>query len=213
MTPRRPTADSSKLFALIAGVVVVAALYFARAVLVPFALAMLLSFLLAPLVKQIGNLGLPRVPSVLIVVVLATGMAVTLTARVTGQLIEVAGELPNYRAHIQKKLAYLHDGGIGVVKVADRVNELVAEMANSLSETSRTGSHRSVLAVLPSAPSEPVPVQVVKPPMTSWESVVSLFTPLAGLYKLITENLASFGCGESWRRKRVCPNGAERDSG
>jgi len=38
-------------------------------------------------------------------------------------------------------------------------------------------------------------------------------TVLAGLYKLITENLASFGCGESWRRKRVCPNGAERDSG
>jgi len=178
LTPRRPTVDSSKLFALIAGVVVVAALYFARAVLVPFALAMLLSFLLAPLVRQLENLGLARVASVLIVVILATGIVVTLTARVAGQLIEVAGELPNYRAHIQKKLAYLHDGGIGVVKVADRVDELVTEMADSLSQRSRTGTHRSVLAIPPSPPNQPVPVQVVKPPMTSWESLVSLFTPL-----------------------------------
>ena len=43
-------------------------------------------------------------------------------------------------------------------------------------------------------------------------AVIAL-SSLAGLYKLITKNLASFGCGESWRRKRVCPNGAERDSG
>jgi predicted PurR-regulated permease PerM len=139
---------------------------------------MLLGFLLSPLVRQLERLRLPRVPSVLIVVVLAAGIVVTLTARVTSQLIQVAGELPNYRAHIQKKLAYLHDGGIGVVKVADRVNELVSEMANSLSEKSRTGAHRSVLAIPPSAPSEPVPVQIVKPPMTSWESLVSLFSPL-----------------------------------
>ena len=177
MTPRRSTEDTSKLFALIAGVVVVAALYFARAVLVPFALAMLLSFLLFPLVKQLERLRLPRAPSVLIVIVLATGIVLTLTAKVTGQLIEVAGELPNYRAHIQKKLAYLHDGGIGVVKVADRVNELVSEMADSLSEKSKTGAHRSVLAIPASAPSEPIPVQIIKPPMTSWESLVSLFTP------------------------------------
>jgi predicted PurR-regulated permease PerM len=163
----------------LASVVVVAALYFARAVLVPFALALLLSFLLSPLVRQLERLRLPRVAAVFIVVVLATGIVITLTARVTSQLIEVAGELPNYRAHIQEKLTYLHDGGIGVVKVADRVNELVAEMANSLSERSRTGAHRSVLAVPPAAPSEPVPVQVVKPPMTSWESLVSLFSPLS----------------------------------
>ena len=53
LTQRRSTADTSKLFALVTAVVVVGALYFARAVLVPFALAMLLSFLLTPLVRQV----------------------------------------------------------------------------------------------------------------------------------------------------------------
>jgi len=76
LTPRRPTADTSKLFALIAGVVVVAALYFARAVLVPFALAVLLSFLLTPLVRQVERLRLPRVPAVLVVVILVVALAI-----------------------------------------------------------------------------------------------------------------------------------------
>ena len=50
MAYRRSSSEVSQLVALTAGVVVIATLYFARVVLVPFALAMLFSFLLSPLV-------------------------------------------------------------------------------------------------------------------------------------------------------------------
>ena len=68
----------------------VATLYFARAVLVPFALAMLFSFLLFPVVRQLERLRLPRVPAVLLVVVLAMAVALTVATNVTNQLIDVA---------------------------------------------------------------------------------------------------------------------------
>jgi predicted PurR-regulated permease PerM len=46
---------------------IVAALYFARDVLVPIALAVLLSFVLAPLVRRLQSWRFPRVIAVFIV--------------------------------------------------------------------------------------------------------------------------------------------------
>ena len=166
----------------------VATLYFARAVLVPFALAMLFSFLLFPVVRQLERLRLPRVPAVLLVVVLAMAVALTVATNVTNQLIDVASQLPNYKAHVQNKLAYLHNGGIGVVKATGRVSELGAEMAETLTSKSRAGHHGNGLVAPASNSSEPVSVQVVKPPLTSWESLFSLLTPLgvAGVVLVFT---------------------------
>jgi predicted PurR-regulated permease PerM len=188
LTPRRPTADTSKLFALVAGVVVVAALYFARAVLVPFALAMLLSFLLAPLVRQLERTRLPRVPAVLLVVILAVALAFLVAANVTNQLFDVASQLPGYRAHIQQKVAYLHDGGMGVAKVTDKLSELGEEMSDSLAGKTRATRHHNGLVVPAPGSNEPVPVEVVKPPMTSWESLASLLSPVgvAGVVLVFT---------------------------
>ena len=91
---------------------------------------MLLSFLLTPLVRQVEKTRLPRVPAVLIVVILAVALAGLVAANVTNQLFDVASQLPSYRAHIRTKLAYLHDGRMGVVKVKDKVSELGEEMAD-----------------------------------------------------------------------------------
>ena len=151
----------------------VAALYFARAVLVPFALAMLLSFLLAPLVRQLERTRLPRVPAVLLVVILAVALAFLVAANVTNQLFDVASQLPGYRAHIQQKVAYLHDGGMGVAKVTDKLSELGEEMSDSLAGKTRATRHHNGLVVPAPGSNEPVPVEVVKPPMTSWESLAS----------------------------------------
>ncbi|MBV8866868.1 MAG: AI-2E family transporter, partial [Acidobacteriaceae bacterium] len=58
---------------IIAGVI--CALYFGKAVLVPFALALLFSFLLAPPVNWLERLKLGRAPSVVIVLTLAVTAA------------------------------------------------------------------------------------------------------------------------------------------
>ena len=56
---------------LISAVVLVAVLYFGREVLIPITLAILLSFLLAPVVGLLRWIHLGRVPSVLLAVILA----------------------------------------------------------------------------------------------------------------------------------------------
>ena len=60
------------------GVVVVAALYLAREVLVPITVAILLSFVLAPLADLLRRWRLGRVPSVLIAVFLRLPSSVRL---------------------------------------------------------------------------------------------------------------------------------------
>src|ERR1700733_6027967 len=63
-------------------VVVVAALYFARDVLMPLTLSVLLSILLAPLVGLFRRLRLGRVPSVLLAVLMAVGVILAAGGRV-----------------------------------------------------------------------------------------------------------------------------------
>jgi methylmalonyl-CoA mutase cobalamin-binding subunit len=60
-----------RLLTLAALAVAVVAAYVAKAILVPIALAVLLSFVLAPLVARLERLRLGRVPSVVMVVILA----------------------------------------------------------------------------------------------------------------------------------------------
>jgi predicted PurR-regulated permease PerM len=59
------------LLTIAVAVVVVAGLYFGRSMLIPITLAILLSFLLAPLVNLLRRMHLGRIPSVLLAVLLA----------------------------------------------------------------------------------------------------------------------------------------------
>ena len=63
------------LLALAVGVVTVAALYLARDVLVPIMLAVLLSFILSPVVELLRRIRLPRLPAVVLAVLLALGVS------------------------------------------------------------------------------------------------------------------------------------------
>ena len=70
--PQAPAPDASK--AMVLFVAVVATLYFGKEVLVPVTVALLLAFVLAPLVDLLQRLRLGRVPSVLLGVALALGV-------------------------------------------------------------------------------------------------------------------------------------------
>jgi predicted PurR-regulated permease PerM len=90
---------------ILAGVaVVIAGLYFAQDFLIPLALSLLLSFLLAPLCHRLEKMKLGRVASVIIVVVLALGTLTGIGWIVTGQLIDLGNKLPDYRSNIHSKV-------------------------------------------------------------------------------------------------------------
>jgi predicted PurR-regulated permease PerM len=106
--PRRPRATPtiSRRFVVLAGMVLtVACLYWAREVAIPLALALLLAFLLSPLVALARRLGLPRVPAAFTVGLFALLVAAALGWGLTAQIATLVNELPKYRATIARKIS------------------------------------------------------------------------------------------------------------
>ncbi|CAD6546307.1 hypothetical protein LMG28727_04550 [Paraburkholderia kirstenboschensis] len=101
------------LIALGVGAGLVACLYFARAVLIPVTLAILLSFLVAPLVKSLGRLKLGHVASVFAAVVISVSVIGVLGAVIAMQLTELAAGMPRYQATIEQKMEAAHTLTVG----------------------------------------------------------------------------------------------------
>ena len=98
---------------IIATGTVLALLYFGRDVLVPITLAVILSLLIAPLVRTLRHLGLGQTASVLLAV-LTLALGFTSVAAVIGvQVVRMAASLPQYEETIQFKLATLNDLTVG----------------------------------------------------------------------------------------------------
>jgi predicted PurR-regulated permease PerM len=166
-------------------VVVVATLYFARAVLIPFALAMLASFLLTPPVRLLEKLRLPRVAAVMLAVVLAMAAAVFVAVKVTNQLVDVTAQFPIYRANFDGKVASLHKGSnIGLLRATEQISDLSQEMAATLPGTAKATQQNG----RGSKSDKPVEVQVVRPSGGAWEALLTVLTPVgvAGVVLVFT---------------------------
>jgi predicted PurR-regulated permease PerM/methylmalonyl-CoA mutase cobalamin-binding subunit len=125
---RAPRSGATPLFAL---VVATAVLYLAREVLIPLALAVLLAFMLAPLVRRFESWKLGRVPSVLLAVLVGITIIAGLGATAGYQAVGLTAKLPEYRKNISQKLKDLRspprDGNLG--KAAKAIKELESEAA------------------------------------------------------------------------------------
>ncbi|WP_453944501.1 AI-2E family transporter [Bradyrhizobium sp. USDA 372] len=100
---------ASTLLSLHIGVVIVAALYVAREVLVPITVAVLLSFVLSPLVNFFRRFRLGRVPSVLIAVLLAIGIIGVIGTVIGSQVAQLTHRAPEYAATIEKKVSNVRE--------------------------------------------------------------------------------------------------------
>jgi predicted PurR-regulated permease PerM len=116
---------------LISFALIVATLFWLREIFIPLALAILLSFLLAPVAKRIERWGLGRAVSVIVSVLLAGVVVGSIGYTFTGQLADLAGQLPKYRATISKKLESIRQPDIGPFSRAkETISELLDEMEN-----------------------------------------------------------------------------------
>lgn len=88
---------------------IIAGLYFGRDILIPLALAVLLGFVLSPLVTRLRRHGLPRLPAVIAVVALALAVIGVSGTFMTSELRSLSAELPTYQSTIQQKLRQLRD--------------------------------------------------------------------------------------------------------
>ena len=126
MSRSRPDSPALNPLVVLAGVILI--LYFARAVLIPLALALTLNFLLTPMVHWFQKLGVRRMPAVALVMLISVSVVAGMGWVVADQLLEVANDLPKYRLHIHNKIEALHfppDSALG--RAADSVAEVGKE--------------------------------------------------------------------------------------
>ncbi|WP_336491179.1 AI-2E family transporter [Methylobacterium nigriterrae] len=137
------------LLTLAVGVVVIAALYFGREVFIPLVLAILLSFVLAPVVGFLRRIHFGRVPSVIVAVLLALGIILGIGAVLGTQVASLAGNLPQYQATVQKKVSGLQEGVLG------RANALLQRINHRVHDASQKASAAGTTAATPASGETP----------------------------------------------------------
>src|ERR1700722_13937597 len=90
-------------------VLATATLYWAQKILIPLALAVLLAFVLNPVVTIVQRRGLPLVPSVIVIACLSFLLLGGIGFGLTLQLKRLGTELPKYKENVAKKVAGLRE--------------------------------------------------------------------------------------------------------
>ncbi len=158
------------LTTLAVAVVVVAALYLAREVLVPMTLAILLSFVLAPLVALLRRIGLPRVPAVVMAVLVALGVLLMLGGVIGSQVASLADDVPRYAATVERKVDAVRAYAIG------RVTAMTGALGRQM--TPPADPPKAAPAAPPSDTPKPVPVEVHQPDPTPLEIATRVLSPI-----------------------------------
>jgi predicted PurR-regulated permease PerM len=126
---------------------VVAGLYWLQAVLIPLALAVLLTFLLSPVVSTLRRRGLGRVPSVLVTALLALSILGGIGWTLTRQVVTLADDLPRYSLNIRQRIADLRGASKG--GSVEKVQKAVADVVGEIQKTSTpSATPRKPLAVV-----------------------------------------------------------------
>ena len=165
----------STVSTLLFGVVIVAALYIGRDVFVPIALAILLSFVLAPLVRFLQSWRVPRGVSVVLVVIVSFVAILGIGGVMVAQMNQLAEDLPRYQSTLREKIQSLRGvtGGGTLDKAADVLMDLGKEL-----DTPKSGAKAGSQRAPSQAAERPVPVEIRQPDPGALQTVVTLITPL-----------------------------------
>jgi predicted PurR-regulated permease PerM len=171
---------------IVVAVVVIAALYYGRGVLIPITISVLLSFVLNPLVKLLRRAWLGRVVSVVVAVIMALAIILALATAIGTQVAQLAKNFAGYQTTIQGKVASLR-------------GSMTKQFSRIISTLDHEIAPRAVKPLGPPAGAgpdvkqqKPVPVVVTQAPPTPLQIGASLFTPvltpleMAGIILVVT---------------------------
>ncbi len=132
----RKRSEFGKLIGLAYLVVALAVFSWAKEFLLPIILAMLISFLLTPVVSRLERLGFHSVLATLSVVAIAFVFIGALCATLSVEALDLINSLPKYRSNISSKLAAIQQGPPGPLNEAFRnIGELTKDLAKPAAST------------------------------------------------------------------------------
>ncbi len=158
------------LLTLAAAVVFIAALFLAREVLIPVTLAVLLSFVLAPLVELLRLARLPRVAAVLVAVVVAIGIILALAGLIGVQIASLVDDFPRYQYTIEKKVETVQQA------TTERLSKLVNQLGHQLDHAAPAPGQPP--AADGNSEPKPLPVEVHQPSPSQMELVQRYLAPV-----------------------------------
>jgi len=163
----------------VVGVVVVSCLYWAQVVFIPLALAVFLTFLLAPLVRILQRRHLGRLPSVILVVLLAALVLGGVAWLVTVEVTSLSDDFPTYTENVKTKIRSLRQEGQG--SVMERLEKMIQKLTKEWQAPpagSEGGAADRPAGSGGAAPAKPSDV-VVQPDSPPWLSrLPALLRPL-----------------------------------
>jgi len=193
MAPPRRNHDNSHLLVLVSAVVIIATLYFAKVVLVPFALAILFTFILTPPVRWLEHIRLPRVLAVFMVVLLAVGAVGSVGWVVTNQLVDATTQWPKYRTNIKHKIESVRKSQPqSLNNAAQAVQEISIDLNATTPAPTPVRAASALSGKSSAAPAattaKPIPVEIVPPPTSILESLPNFLGPIgtAGIVLVFT---------------------------
>jgi predicted PurR-regulated permease PerM len=153
---------------IVTSVFVVGALYFASELLIPLALAVLISFILSPLIVGLRRLGVRRGAAAFIVVTVSFTAILAAGTIGAAQIVQLADSLPQYRSNLEEKVLTLRStlfsrGALS--QAADMIGNLSREFAADG-------------AAQPSGAREPVPVEIQTPRPDALQVISNFLSPL-----------------------------------
>ncbi|MBV9777449.1 MAG: AI-2E family transporter [Acetobacteraceae bacterium] len=169
--PSAGTPNVVTLTKIVVLVVIIAGLYFGSEVLIPITLAVLLSFVLSPLMNLLRRIWLPRVVAALLAVLIAIGIILALAGVIGTQIAGLVDQAPQYQTTIENKVQSLQR--LIATNISSRLSGLTRKI-----EGAGTAAPAATPAAQPQA-QKPVPVVITESPTTSVLSLVERFlTPI-----------------------------------
>lgn len=184
VTPRAtrvPAAETPKgtiASPLIVAAILVCGLYFGREILIPIAIAILLSFVLSPLVNLLRRLRLGRLFSVSVSVLIAAGTIGALSTVIGVQVAELAADVPRYQATIERKVEALRHGQLGhAMDYIANINRAIHETKPDENEKKKADAAQSSADQAPEPP-KPVLVEMKDRPPSPLELANTVLSPV-----------------------------------
>lgn len=164
---RSASSTLTSIWAVVLTSALLGAFYLGQDVLIPLALASLVTFLLAPLVgrlsRWIGNVG-----AVIVAMSLMLGATLGLGWSLGAQTIDFAKQLPSYKENIRVKIRSIRTPGQGTLdRLSDTVEDLEKELPGNENEN---GSRRSRSDV----------IRVTDETGSIWERLRTMASPIVG---------------------------------
>src|SRR6516165_4592390 len=158
---------------MVVAALIIAALYFGREIFVPLALAVLLSFVLAPFVIRLHSWRIPRTLSVLIVVFFGFSIIFSLGGLMVSQATRLAAKLPGYQQTLSDKIESLR-GLMGSSGTLHEASAVLKNLETELQDVDTAGRRDHG----PAKQTVPIPVEIRQPDPGALTTLGKIIEPL-----------------------------------